>query len=143
MDVKDMGLYHKAIKQRWPVRDETKLKIVQLAETTLDNQEAALKDKMSAARMVVNIDRLNMEDERLHTPNVNINVNVKALSNDELEQRIRDIERELLAGSGTLTNIARAETIAASREAEETEPSDQSLPAGQYSGPRPAELPLI
>ena len=56
-------MYAKAIRQRWPINDDMKLKILQTLSAVLDDPSSSPRERVSAAKALADIERQNQTDE--------------------------------------------------------------------------------
>ncbi len=60
----DTRLLEQAIKQRWPIPDDVRLKVGQTMGAIITDGEASIRNKISAIRTLATLDALNLEQEK-------------------------------------------------------------------------------
>lgn len=92
--VEDITLIRKAIRSRWPIKDTTREKIVNNLEHILDSPDADPTLKLRAGKQIADLDKLNIEDEKLEilrTPKKHLHL-VSQMSPEELEAKIQELK---------------------------------------------------
>lgn len=85
----------KAINQRWPVKPETREKIVEELEQNISDTDPVI--KMRALKHLIEIDKLNLKSEELdikRNPPVQKHVYAE-MSMEEIEERLKLAQEEL------------------------------------------------
>ena len=78
-------MYAKAIRQRWPVNDDMKLKILQTLSEVLDDPSASPRERVSAAKALADVERQNQTDEH------KLIDRQQSIRNDQLEAIASDL----------------------------------------------------
>lgn len=65
---RDTRLIERAIRQRWPIPDDLRVKLPEQLRLILDNPETSPRNKIAAARALLQADVLNLEQEKRDKP---------------------------------------------------------------------------
>lgn len=106
-DRPDIQLVKQAVKGRWPVRDATRIKVVESIEKIIEKDPTCLKEyelQLLACRTLVSIDSLNLKDEELRQPKHVIHTN---LTVSELKEQIESKLQNLGLAGATTTDIQK------------------------------------
>lgn len=93
----DFRLVRTAIRMRWPVSDVVRRRVIAEALAILRNPLTSARSKLSASRLLLDTDKVNLEQERrdelgtaadVHTLHVSGGLDLKAMTDDQLQQLI-------------------------------------------------------
>jgi len=91
----DQILVRKAMRERWPIKEETRYKIVDSIEKALDNEGLEIKVKLLAARTAISMDALNLKEKELKiraAPKIHVHSD---MSLEQLMERAKELQEEL------------------------------------------------
>ena len=91
---KDLPIINQAVRERWPINDSIKNKVLKALNQILDKEEE-LELKLKASNTIAKIDSLNLQEQKIKTPTVNINVDLNKLNDSELDKRIAELEAQI------------------------------------------------
>lgn len=140
LTVKDLGLIHQSIKKRWQIPKETQEQVAAAIKAGLEHENPIT--KLRAVRCIVELDKLNIQHEKMLMPSLTqINVDVKVKKDEDIDKEIEEIERELkLLEERKLNGTSSSEIIdVEAREVKESEVSDTELPPLKQSGEESGE----
>jgi hypothetical protein len=95
----DLPLFRRAFAARWDIPQETKKKVVDFARETLESQDTSSQDKTRAAKLLIEVDKLNLRQEQMLLPKINVNIDYHKLSDADIERKLKelnDLERTVL-----------------------------------------------
>lgn len=92
---KDLSMLKRAGRERWDIRPELRESLLKKMETIITDGDGKPENAIKAASVIRSLDALNLKEEEIRTPNVNINVNVGELSDLELRKHIEQLAADL------------------------------------------------
>lgn len=90
---KDKNLIKRALRERWPIKPEQRVKVLDVIEKGLESPD--IKDALAAARTMAALDTLNIKEQEVKIkaqPKVVIHAN---MSTEELERRFIELQQDL------------------------------------------------
>ena len=84
----EMALYRQAARKRWPVSDEMRAKVAKRVEGVLNTSNDD-KIAIEAANTIIQMDKLNLAEERLYAPKVRIQP--KELPTQDILKRLQSL----------------------------------------------------
>lgn len=99
----DLRLLRRAIRERWPLTDEQRAKLPLWLVEIVGDDELDVRGRVGAAKVIVEMDKLNMMQEQHDQGGQRVNVDVtsggkplgadlKGMSTEQLEERVRALE---------------------------------------------------
>lgn len=81
--------------QRWLIDSKTRDEAVKAAKDIINSSESTAKAKTDAIKALANLDKLNVEEDKLHTPQLLIHADLNKMSDEQLTVRIEELEKLL------------------------------------------------
>lgn len=97
LNITDGPLIRRAIRSRWNMSDAIRSRAIEICETALNkpDYEVPLDEKRKFIKSLTEIDKLNIDEEKIYTPKINLHGDISKLQDHELELRERQLEAEL------------------------------------------------
>lgn len=116
--VDDLALVSRAMRERWNISQETRDRTLKQITSILEDEIECRKTQIAAAKVLVQMDALNLREKAIETPK-EVNVNLNGKSSIELELILKKALTEI-ESSGIILNERKAlpvpERIVVSRE---------------------------
>lgn len=87
-------LIRKAIRERWPIRDATRIRVIEETEAILNDPNIDAKLRLMAAKTLAQLDTLNLKEKEIETPRKHI-IAQTSITTEELILKIKQLQEEL------------------------------------------------
>lgn len=81
--------------QRWRIDGKTRDIAVRELNNIISSPESSAKAKTDAVKSLAMLDKLNLDEDKLHTPSVVLHADLNKLSDEQLSVRIQELEKML------------------------------------------------
>lgn len=91
-----LQLMRRAVRLRWPITKERRDEIIKVAESIMCNGNASERDRLAAAKLMLESDKINVAVTNLDSAPTTPQVNVGLAVNNNMGPTARDVAIELL-----------------------------------------------
>ena len=98
----DIPLLHRAIKDRFPISEATRIAVVRGMHNILIDRDSTDGNKCGAAGIIARLDGLNLKQQQMLMPTLTLEGNTSILTTEEIEARIAQLSCESFAVSPEL-----------------------------------------
>lgn len=95
LSVNDGGLIRRAIRSRWNMSDDVRTKAIEICEKALKSDRVPMDEKRKFIKTLTEIDKLNIDEEKIYAPKVNLNLNLSKLKDEDLIAREKELEEQI------------------------------------------------
>lgn len=113
LTVKDLPLFSRATRERWPMSTELRSRGVELCKEVVADQanKYSVTDKLRAVNTMARLDTLNLRHEEIFTPKIDVALDLTGLSDEEILKRLKLLEQveinQKLPSDMELLNVKR------------------------------------